>query len=132
MADTAIQKRQQQQMVNVPERIDNGTFYTPLCDIIENDQEFIFQCDLPGVKSGDVDILFENGVLTISAKVHPRQDQPNYLWREYGVGNFWRQFTLATPVDADAIKAELRHGELVVHVPKHESARTRKIQIKSS
>ena len=131
MENTAIQKNENQ--VNVPERIDQATYFTPLVDIVENSDAFIFQADLPGVKAGDVDISYENGVLTLSGKVNPRQPSgQNYIWREYEVGHFHRQFTLNTPVNVEAIKAELKNGVLELYVPKAESARTRKIEIKTS
>jgi HSP20 family protein len=135
MSNTSLEKRQQpdNNIVNVPERMDQQTYYTPLVDIIETPEAFIFQADLPGVKPGDVDISFENGALTIEGKVQPRRpENANYLWREYGVGHFYRSFTLGTPVDVDGIKAELKNGELTLTVPKHESAKTRKIEIKTS
>jgi HSP20 family molecular chaperone IbpA len=132
MENTAIQKNENQ--VNVPERIEqNAAWFTPLVDIIENSDAFIFQADLPGVKAGDVDISYENGVLTLAGKVHPRQPaNHDYIWREYQVGHFHRQFTLNTPINVDAIKAELKHGVLELYVPKAESAKTRKIEIKTS
>jgi len=132
MENTSIEKRQNETIVNVPERLDQ-TFYTPLVDIIETSDEFIFHADLPGVKPGDVDVSFENGTLTIEGKVQPRQPQgPSYIWNEYGVGHYYRSFSLNTPVDMNAIRAELKNGELTLHVPKAESAKTRKIQIKTS
>ena len=131
MSDTAIQK--QQNNVQVPERIEQQTYYTPLVDITENDDGFLFQADLPGVSAGDVDVSYDNGVLTIAAKVQPRQPAGhNYVWREYGVGHFYRQFSLRTPIDADGIKAELKAGVLELYAPKAESAKARKIPIKAS
>ena len=136
MSNQAIEKRETNQgSVNVPERIEQqpSAYYTPLVDIIENNDGFLFQADLPGVSAGDVDVSYENGVLTIQAKVNPRQPQNhNYVWREYGVGHFYRQFTLNTPVNPDGIRAELRHGVLELYVPKAETAKTRKIEIKAA
>ena len=134
MSNTAIEKRETMtNALNVPERIEQGSWYTPLVDIVENNDEFIFQADLPGVSAGDVDISYENGVVTIAAKANPRQLQGHqYVWREYGVGHFYRQFTLNTPVNPDGIRAELKNGVLELHVPKAESAKTRKIEIKTS
>jgi len=130
MSDTAIQK--QENTVQVPERIQQQTYYTPLVDITENDEAFLFQADLPGVKPGDVDVSYDNGVLTIAAQVQPRQPAGhNYVWREYGVGHFYRQFTIDSPVNADAIKGEFKSGVLELFVPKAESAKSRKIEIKS-
>ena len=132
MANTAIEKRQAEN-VNVPERMDQGTFYTPLCDIIETGDGFTFQADLPGVAAGDVDVTFEDGTLTIQAKVSGRQPQgQNYLWREYGVGHFYRSFSIGARVDVDGIKAELKNGVLTLFVPKSEAAKTRKIEIKGA
>jgi HSP20 family protein len=131
MSDTAMQKNEG--TVEAPERIEQQTYYTPLVDIIEKDDSFIFKADLPGVRPDDVDVRYENGVLMLSAKVNPRQPQgTNYIWREYGVGPFYRQFILGVPIDANGINAELKNGELTLTVPKAESAKTHKIPIKSS
>ncbi len=131
MKNTTIEKREQ--TTPAPERINQGVYFTPLVDIIENSDAFIFQADLPGVKAGDIDVAFENGVLTIEGKVQPRQPQEqNYVWREYDVGHFYRQFTINTPIDVEGIKAELKNGELSLTVPKAESAKTRKIEIKTA
>jgi len=134
MSNTAIEKREHaNETVNVPaERIEQGTWYTPLVDIIETADAFIFQADLPGVSAGDVDVSYENGVLSIQGRTQPRQPQGhNYLWREYGLGHFYRQFTLNAPVNADGIRAELKHGVLELYVPKAESAKPKKIAIKA-
>ena len=115
-----------------PEPTEQATYYTPLCDIAETPDAFLFQADLPGVKADQVDISFENRVLTISSKVQPRQPEATrYVWREYGVGHFYRSFNIDTPVNVDGIKAELKNGVLSLYVPKAESAKTRKIQIQT-
>lgn len=135
MSNTAIQKheKQQEHIVNVPEPTQQAAWYTPLVDIIESGDAFVFQADLPGVKAGDVDVSYENGVLTIAGRVNPRQapDQ-RYVWQEYGTGHFYRQFTIGTPVKADGIRAELKNGVLELYVPKAESAKTRKIEIRTA
>jgi HSP20 family molecular chaperone IbpA len=131
MSDTAIQKNEN--TATTPERLEQESYYTPLVDVIETDDAFIFQADLPGVRPEDVEINYENGVLTLSAKVQQRQPQnTNYIWQEYGVGPFYRQFILSTPVNPDAIQAQLHNGELTLTVPKAESAKTHKIQVKTA
>ena len=140
--NTAIEKRQNKaETVNVPQRAEQAeqaqqapqAYYTPLVDVIENSETFVFQADLPGVKAEDLDVSFENGVLMIEGRVAARQPQGrSYLWREYGVGHFYRSFHLETPVNADGIKAQLRNGVLELWVPKAESARSRKIEIKTA
>lgn len=71
MSDTAIQK--QQDTVQIPERArqleqQSQTVYTPLVDIVENDEAFLFQADLPGASPADVDVSYDNNVLTIAAR----------------------------------------------------------------
>jgi len=132
-ANTAIAKRENQDTVNVPERIEQATYYTPLVDIAEQDDGFMFVADLPGVKPGDVDVTFDNGTLTIHAKATPRQSaEQRYIWQEYGVGHFYRSFNIDADVNPDSIRAELKNGELHLFVPKAESAKSRKIKITGS
>jgi len=131
MSNTAIEKRENP--TNAAERVEPVTYFTPLVDIIETGDGFLFRADLPGVEAGDVDVSYENGTLTITGKAHPRQPAgQSYVWQEYGVGHFYRQFSLATPVDPDGIKAELRNGVLELLVPKAESAKTRRVEIKTA
>jgi HSP20 family molecular chaperone IbpA len=138
MSKGAIEKREnrvqkQENTVHVPQRREQATYYTPLVDIIETGEEFVFQADLPGATSDDLDISFQQGVLTLEANITRRWTKgQSWVWQEYGIGNFYRQFTLNTPVNADAIRAEFKNGVLELHVPKAESARTRRIQIQSA
>lgn len=130
--NTVIEKKEQTDMSR-PERLDQATYYTPLCDIAETPEAFLLQADLPGAAADSVDISFENGTLAIQAKVAPRQpEDTRFIWQEYGVGHFYRSFHIDTPIDSDGIKAELKNGVLSLYVPKAESARTRKIKIQAA
>ena len=129
---TAIEKKNDNQM-SKPQPRQETTWYTPLVDIVETHDAFLFQADLPGVKAGDVDVSYNDGTLTLSATVQPRQPQEtSYLWQEYGVGSFHRSFSLSTAIDADGIRAQLRNGVLDLYVPKAERAKTKKIEVTSA
>jgi HSP20 family protein len=136
MNDNQLTENNQQENQNVqaaPVEQAATTHFVPLVDVIENREAFIFQADVPGVKAADLDVGFENGVLTIDAKVQPRQlERRTNAWTEYGVGNFYRQFTLRTPIDAAGITAELKNGELTITAPKADSAKARKIEVQST
>jgi len=82
--------------------------------------------------SGDVDVLFENGVLTLRGerKLEKEDRRDNYHRIELGYGTFTRSFALPGTVDADKIKAESKNGVLVVTLPKRIEARPRSIQVK--
>ena len=134
--NTAIEKRaESSNTVTVPARQEQApeAWYTPLVDVIENDEAFVFQADLPGARPDDVDVNFRDGELTIAARVAPRLPAgQNYVWREYGVGHFYRSFNIEAAIDPDGIKAQMKNGVLELYVPKAESARARKIQIQST
>jgi HSP20 family molecular chaperone IbpA len=131
--NTAIQPQQTQDVNATRQQGEPTQHYTPLVDIYETKDAFIFRADLPGVTADNLDISYEDGVLTIEGKVQPHQTEgQRAVWQEYGVGGFYRQFTLNTPVQSDAIQANLKNGELTLTVPKAEHAKVRKIDVKTA
>ena len=117
----------------VGERTRTGRTYRPNVDIVEREHELVVLADMPGASPDSIDIRFENGTLTISGKVEPRQaEDTRYLLSEYGVGDFLRSFAVSEIVDAQKISAEFSDGVLVLHLPKVEAAKPRKIPVKAS
>lgn len=106
----------------------HGDTFTPRVDIFEADKELVLYADLPGVKPEDLDLHFEKGELILRAPCPPRKTG-DFVRQEYGVGDFYRAFTVAEDIDADKIAAELKNGVLTVHLPKAEKAQPRKIQV---
>ena len=114
------------------ERTHSGQFYRPNVDILERADELLVVADIPGAKPDDIDVQFEDGTLTIHARVEPRQEADmRYLVREYGVGDYYRTFQVSEAVDAGKISAECANGVLTLHLPKAESIKPRKISVKS-
>ena len=126
-----LTKRQEDGNVAVVEHTRNATTYTPRFDIVETDGELVLFGDLPGVKKDDLDIRFENGDLTIEGKVLPRQTRREFLYGEYGMGDFRRSFTISETINVEKISAELHSGVLTLHLPKVEAAKPRKIAVKA-
>ena len=117
--------------VTAPEATRGGIYYTPRVDIYESADEVVLQCDLPGVKPQDVDVRFEKGELSLYGKVQTRQAPAEYLDEEYGVGDFYRSFTIGEEVDAAKISAECRDGVLTIHLPKQEKVKPKRISVKA-
>ena len=108
----------------------SGRCYRPNVDILEKDDELLVLADVPGAKADQIDIKFEDGTLGIHADVGPRRDEsPQSLLREYGVGDFHRTFQVSELVDASKISAEYTDGVLTLHLPKADSAKPRKITV---
>jgi HSP20 family protein len=108
------------------------TTYVPRCDIWEDDREVILLADLPGVTPENLDIRFENRELTVHGRVPARQQEGvEFIYGEYGVGDFHRTFTIGEAIDAEKISAEVRNGVLTLHLPKAEKMKPRRIEVKS-
>src|SRR5262245_4519099 len=118
--------------VAAPEHTRGGPYYRPNVDIYEMADELVVLADVPGAKSDQIDINFEDGALTIHARVAGRQEsQGSYLRNEYGVGDFYRTFRVSEQIDATRISAEYADGVLTLHLPKVEAIKPRKIKVKS-
>jgi HSP20 family protein len=106
--------------------------WTPPCDIYEDGEEIVVRAELAGVEPKDVDIRFENGVLTLKGerKLEKADLRQNYHRVELSYGTFTRSFSLPGTVDAEKIRAESKNGLLTVFVPKRPEAKPRSIQVK--
>lgn len=114
------------------ERTRSGRFYRPNVDILEKPDELLLFADMPGAKSGEIDIRFEDGELTIYGPAAMRQAEgESYLLTEYGVGDFYRTFRVSEEIDAAQIRAEYCDGVLCLHLPKVEAAKPRKIDVQA-
>lgn len=128
---TAIEKQPSTE-IERSETTRGGWQYQPPVDIFERRDELIVLADMPGVRSDDINVQFENGQLTIYGKVSPRgADRTGYLLHEFGVGDFYRSFTVSQTIDSSRISAEYRDGALTLHLPKADAAKPRKINVKA-
>jgi HSP20 family protein len=105
--------------------------WTPLVDVVEESDAYVFHADLPGVAKENVDITFEDNILTIAGERGRREEteasQSRRIERRYG--RFARSFALPSQVDTQKVEATFKDGVLIVRVPKAETAKARKIKI---
>ena len=108
--------------------------WTPACDVYEDSEEVVVRSALAGVDPKDVDIRFENGVLTLkgSRKMEKEEKKENYHRVEMSYGAFTRTFALPSSVDVEKVRAESKNGVLSVHLPKKAEAKPKAIQVKVS
>jgi HSP20 family protein len=108
--------------------------WTPRVDIFEDEEGVALRFELAGVEPKDVDIRFENGVLTLRGerKLEREDKRENYHRVELSYGTFTRSFSLPGTIDAEKIKAESKNGVLTVHLPKKPEAKPKSIQVKVS
>ena len=88
--------------------------------------------ELPGVKPEDLDIKFQDGLLTIQGERHPASDTAGEKVHrsESRYGIFRRSITLPSHVQADKIEASAQDGVLQIVVPKAEEVHAKRIQVR--
>jgi len=115
------------------ERVRAAKVYAPGVDIIEKKDEIVLLADMPGVQEKSIDVTVEKNVLTIYGKVEPYAPAGCCLAvSEYETGDYERSFTLGGDVDRERIQATLKDGVLRLVLPKAETWKARKIEVKAA
>jgi HSP20 family protein len=103
--------------------------WIPAVDIEEQDDAFVVEAELPGVRREDVNIEVVGNELTVSGEIKERERVGILRRRERRIGRFEYRVLLPDRVDSEHIDANLRDGVLAIRIPKAERAQRRQIEI---
>lgn len=111
-----------------------GRVWVPALDVAEKKDAYVVLVELPGVSPEQVDVSFEQNVLTIAgakpASFDTKTDGEIRVFAAERVsGSFERSVRLPEFVDAEGIAAAYENGLLTITVPKAKGAQKRKIEI---
>jgi HSP20 family protein len=105
----------------------------PALNAWEDGDRLMIEAEVPGLSLDDLDITIQGNELTIKGQRKPMVgDDLVYHRRERGVGEFSRFLTLPTKVDGERVEAALKDGVLTIMLPKAETAKARKIAVRSA
>lgn len=96
----------------------------PSIDIGETLTAYVIVAELPGVRSENLNLIYDGGFLTIDAKA-PEQGFPHWhgVYRnERSKGRCFRAFALPQDADLRGRRERLHQGLLTIHLPKLKSA----------
>ncbi|KPJ61033.1 MAG: hypothetical protein AMJ46_03390 [Latescibacteria bacterium DG_63] len=112
-----------------PERRDS--FFSPVVDISEVEDEYVIRAELPGIKQEDVKVSVHDNTLTIKGekKLQKEEKEHNFHRMERCYGSFERSFVLGTKVDSGNAKAKFKDGILEIRLAKAEEAKAKDITI---
>ena len=105
----------------------------PAVDIYEEATGITVKADLPGVSRDRLDVQVDGNNLTIEGQA--AIDMPEgmeALYADVNATRFRRSFTLSNELDVNNIRAEMKHGELTLRLPKRAEVQPRKIEISVS
>ena len=101
----------------------DGSYSIPKVDIEDTDKAYILTTDLPGVAKEDINLTYDNDVLTLSASHVESKDeqdeQKNYIRKERMSSSFCRQFPVSG-IQKEGIQASFENGVLTITLPKEE------------
>ena len=91
-------------------------------DIIEKENGYELQIDLPGVKKEDIKIEMNKNLINISVSISKSSDEENkkYIRKERFTGEIKRSFNIGEDIDEDNINASFENGILYLNLPKKE------------
>jgi HSP20 family protein len=109
---------------SIPDLMAPARVRMPRVDMLDLGDEMLVEVELPGVRSGDVNLsAADNSVNIRACDSHQAQEGAGeYYYREIGRGEYQRVLLLPCGVDWDGARAKLRDGILVLRLPKRESA----------
>ncbi len=118
--------------INLPKLFSEEKEWTPSFNISETDDNIIVEAELPGLDAKDVDVTLTNDILTVKGerKEEKEEKEENYYLKESHYGSFCRSIRLPNEVKAEDIDATYKNGVLKLTLPKAETERVKKIEIK--
>ncbi len=97
----------------------------PAVNIVETDNNYELELNVPGRKKEDFKITLDNDLLTISfEKEEEKTDETKkFIKREFIAQSFSRSFTLDEKINIDEINAKYEDGILMLTLPKKEEVK---------
>ena len=105
----------------------------PKVNIVQDENSLILQFDLPGLKKGDIDIDYNEGLLSVSGKrVYKDQDNQESLHQEISYGEFSRTLDLSDYFLDDKADADYTNGvlQIIFNISSIKNGNSKKIKIK--
>jgi HSP20 family protein len=102
-------------------------------DIRQSETSFEIEASVPGFKPEDIEITFDENVLTICGTHHEENvTRGAYVRRERRLHSVYRQVGLPAEVKANQIGATFENGILIVTVPRAQRAQPTRIAVTTS
>ena len=87
-------------------------------DIIERDNEYVLNIDMPDVEKKDIKVSLNDSKLTISVTRNEVEEEGSYLLKERRFGTYSRTYYVGDDVKFKNISAKLNNGVLTLTIQK--------------
>jgi len=113
-------------------KLKTGTWLPPI-EVTESDQELIVSASLPGMKPENINVEVTDHSLLISgeSRRESKVDEKHFHRSEFQYGQFMRRIPLPDYIENKNCKANFNNGVLEIRLPKSESSKRQKIEVKT-
>jgi HSP20 family protein len=103
----------------------NTSMNFPAVNIMETNEDYQLEFNVPGRKKEDFKITVDKNILTVSFERSEENKEENkqFIKREFVTQSFKRSFTLDEKINADSIDAKYENGILYLTLPKKEEVK---------
>ena len=101
----------------------------PRADVIEREDGYELYLDMPGVEQEQLEIVYDQGELSIRGRVMAAHAGQEMLYSERPTGSYARSFSIAEGIDSDKITAKIEHGVVTIELGKTSDVLPRQIEI---
>ena len=100
-------------------------------DVVDKNGDILVKTAVPGIKEEDIDISYDNGILTIQAesKEEKEEKEENWYVHELRYGKFSRSVRLPAEVNLNKAEATVENGMLTVKLPKTKASALQRIAV---
>lgn len=101
-------------------------------DVYQTENEIVIKSTIAGVKPEDLDVSINNDMVTIKGERKNEEEVmgENYYYQECYWGQFSRSVVLPVDVLAEKAEASLKNGILTIRLPKADTTKAKRIQVR--
>src|SRR5207244_5895206 len=114
-------------------RRENGAaernYLAPEVNILETNDGFVLEAEMPGVNKEGLEITLEGNTLTLVGRRNAEFPGTELVYRESKPADYRRVFELDPTIEAGKINAKIEQGILTLALPKAEKVKPRKIVV---
>lgn len=101
-------------------------------DVYQTENEIVIKSTIAGVKPEDLDVSINNDMVTIKGERKNEEvvEAENYYYQECYWGHFSRSVVLPVDILSEKSEASLKNGILTIRLPKADTRKIKKIQVR--
>ena len=97
----------------------------PNVEVSDSEKEIRVTAEVPGLEEKDIEVLLEDGVLTLKGEKRSETEDKDRQFSERFYGRFERRIPLGYEVEDNKVSADFKNGVLTVALPKTERAQAK-------